>query len=172
MDSPVLRGANWRKQARTLYVALTAFLVIPHAIASGLDVHGLPATVAVLGGLYLLCDWRVRKMGLRITDDGLEAIRFVDTVRVRWDEIAGFFTRPAGFGLWGDFTIRVHRKALLGKRIPRGVGMALPTVMIIGQTNPIGRWIGPCDLVGPNQRVAQADIVHYLTTALRDHQTA
>jgi hypothetical protein len=126
--------------------------------------------LGVFAGIFLLCDWRARKMGLRITDDGLEAVRFVDTVRLRWEDIAGFFTRPAGFGLWGDASIRVRRRRFLGRRVPQGVGMVLPTLLIVGQGNPIGRWFGACDLVGPDMRIPQAEILDYLAGELRKHQ--
>jgi hypothetical protein len=99
------------------------------------------------------------------------SIRFVGTVRLRWDEIAGFFARPAGLGLWGDYSIRVHHQTLLGRKVPSGFGMMLPTLMIVGQGNPVGRWLGPCDLEGPDRRIPQADVMDYLTTELRNHQS-
>lgn len=53
---------------------------------------------------------------------------------------------------------------------PLRVGMMLPTLLIVGQGNPIGRWLGACDLVGPDTRIPQAEIIDFLAGELRKHQ--
>jgi hypothetical protein len=151
-----------------LCVSLLALIIVPGTLADGWS----PSLAAVGWTFGLLCavvlpwEWRARRMGIRITEDGIIAVRAIDSVHLTWDEIATFFVRPAGLGLWGDGTIRVQRKQFAGRNVPAKIGMALPTIVLLGQSNPIGRWLGPCDLVGEGETVPQERVLAFLNTEL------
>jgi hypothetical protein len=147
---------------------LLLVITVPSLVAR--DVHGITAsavlkTLAVLALIALAWEWRSRKMGLRLTSDGIEAIRAVDTVRVRWGDVEGFFLR--GFGMWGEQTVHVQRKRALRLMVPRGFGMRLPTIILNGPSSPARRWFGACDLVGGDSTIPQDKLVGFLNAELQ-----
>jgi hypothetical protein len=75
--------------------------------------HGSFAGVIIgcaLAVALLAAAWRVFRGRLVIDSDGLSDYRAVWTVRVRWEDVAGFeVARPAG--PWGGFCVRVIRRA-------------------------------------------------------------
>jgi hypothetical protein len=161
------RGSIWLVQSRVICGIVLGTLTIPGVLAHGLSLSGLPATAAFLAAVALPWEWRARKMGLRITDEGIAATRAVDTVHLKWSEIAAFFARDVG--LWGDQTIHVQRKRFPDRRVRDGIGMRLPTLMIVTKNNPIGRWAGPCDLLYGERRIPQKQVVAFLTDQLSRH---
>jgi hypothetical protein len=161
------RGSIWLLQSRLICGVVLGTITIPGVLAHGLSVSGLPATAAFLAAVALPWEWRARKMGLRVTDEGIVATRAVDTVHLNWPEIAAFFARDVG--VWGDKTIHVQRKRFLGRGVPKGIGLTLPTLMIVSPNNPIGRWAGPCDLLHGERRIPQEQVVAFLTDQLFRH---
>jgi hypothetical protein len=162
----VWRGSTWLMQSRFTCACLLLSIALLRALATSASPRDIPATVGLLGMIALLWEWRARKMGLEITDDGIVAIRVVGSVHLSWSEIASVFTRRAGAGLWDDKTIRIQRKQSLGWSVPVGVGMRLPTLMIFGQASVISRLFGPCDLICGGQRIPQDRVVDFLTEQL------
>jgi hypothetical protein len=64
----------------------------------------------VLAIALLVSAWRVLRARLVVDADGLTDCRAVWTVRVRWEDVAGFeVARPAR--PWGGFCVRVIRRA-------------------------------------------------------------
>jgi hypothetical protein len=162
----VWRGSTWLIQSRFTCACVLLLITVLRALATSASPRDVPATVGLLGVIALLWEWRARKMGLEITDEGIVAKRIVGSVHLNWSEIASFFTRNAGIGLSDDKTIRIQRKHAMGWRVPVGVGMRLPTLMIFGQASAIGRLFGPCDLICGPQRIPQERVVDFLTEQL------
>jgi len=131
-----------------------------------LTVGGVTATAVVWATVILLWEMRARRMGFRVTDDHLVATRAFGTEKVRWTDIDGFFLRK--IGLWSDRTIRIQRKKLLGVGAVRGVGRPLPTVLLPARNNPIGRRLGPCDLVCGVGDVPEDQVLEFLQSLLAE----
>ena len=162
----VWRGSTWLIQSRCTCACLLLAIALVRALATSPSPQTIPATAGLLGLVALLWEWRARKMGLAIKDEGIVITRVFWSVHLEWSEIESFFTRNAGLGLWDDRTIRVQRKQSVGWKVPVGVGMRLPTLMIFGQTNAISRLLGPCDLICGDQRIPQERVVDFLTEQL------
>ena len=162
----VWRGSTWLIQSRCACACLLLAIALLRALATSPSPQGIPATAGLLGLIALLWEWRARKMGVAITAEGIVATRVVGSVHLKWGEIESFFTRNAGLGLWDDRTIRVQRKQSAGWKVPVGVGMRLPTLMIYAQTNAVSRLLGPCDLICGEQRIPQDRVVDFLTEQL------
>ena len=62
--------------------------------------------------------------------------------------------------------VDVQLKHAMGWRVPIGVGMRLPTLMIFGQATAISRLLGPCDLICGHLRIPQERVVDFLTEQL------
>ena len=162
----VWRGSTWLNQSRCTCAFLLLSIALVRALATTSSPRTLSATAGLLALIALLWEARARRMGLTITHEGLVVTRVARSVHLKWGEIESFFTRNAGLGLWDDRTIRVQRSQSLGWKVPVGVGMRLPTLMIFGQTNAISRLFGPCDLICGQQRIPQERVVDFLTEQL------
>ena len=159
------RGSTWLMQSRCMCACLLLVVTLLRALATSPMPRDIPAALGWLGLLALLWEWRARRMGIAITDDGLVAKRLVGRVHLPWNEIESFFTREA-MGQWGVKTVRVQRKQHRGVKVPGGVGMQLPTLGIISQTSPLWRWFGPCDLVRAGTTIPQEHLVDFLNEQL------
>jgi hypothetical protein len=168
----VWRGSSWLMQSRCACACLLLLITLLRALATSPSPRGIPAALGSLGLVALLWEWRARRMGLRITDDGVVAKRVVGSVHVRWGEIASFFARDTGIGLWGVKTIRVQRRQHRGVKVPGWVGMKLPTLAIVSPTSPLWRWLGPCDLVCNGTTIPQDRIVDFLNEQLASRRAA
>src|ERR1700681_4536863 len=91
MPAAVWRGSTWLMQSRFTCACLLLSITLLRALATSASPSGIPATVGLLGLIALLWEWRARKMGLEITDEGIVAIRVVGSVHLNWSEIASFF---------------------------------------------------------------------------------
>ncbi len=82
---------GWRLELRVLplvpIVMAAAFLVSPASIP-----------VRVIGALLLLgCAWvcrRLTRLGIRLTERGVEVVGVLSTTRVPWDQVIGFVSEP------------------------------------------------------------------------------
>jgi hypothetical protein len=165
------RGASFQVQVRAAWaVMFVMFTVI--GFSGGISAKGLVSWFVLFGLVGLGCEWRARRMGLRITVDGIEAVRPFDTVSLRWEESERFFQRPAAYGLWGDQTFRVQKQRFLGQRVPDGVGMKLPTLGITSQSNPLGRVFGTDDAICGDRRISQDELLASLNLMLESVRVA
>lgn len=84
--------------ARGWRVELRVLPLVPIAMAAAFLVSPVSTPVRALGFLLLMgCAWvcrRLTKMGLRITEQGVEIVDVLKTTRVPWDELVGFVSEP------------------------------------------------------------------------------
>src|ERR1700676_5718560 len=69
----VWRGSTWLMQSRFTCACLLLSIALLLALATSASPRDIPATVGLLGLIALLWEWRARKMGLEITDEGIGA---------------------------------------------------------------------------------------------------
>jgi hypothetical protein len=88
----------------TLALLAAWYFAVRDGSAAGVAV-GCALAIALLAAA-----WRVLQARLVVDSGGLTDYRAVWTVRVRWEDVAGFeVTRPAG--PWGGFCVRVIQTA-------------------------------------------------------------
>ena len=100
---------GWRLETRAL-------VLVPLAMAAAFVIAPVPAALRVLGVVVLVaCTWitvRLGRLGLRLSETGVEIVEVRHTVRVPWDDVAGFV---------GERTEHDGRAVLMtegGRRVP------------------------------------------------------
>jgi len=159
------RGSGWSKRFRTTFAILYLLITVPPFAGAGVAAKGVVSWIALSCVTAAAYEWRARKMGVEITDHGIVLIRPLNSTKLTWSEIETFFARDGRYGR--DKTVHVQRKRFIGQRVPKGIGLPLPTLAIISQYCPIGRWFGPCDLVCGERRVPQDEVLSFLNDTLQ-----
>jgi hypothetical protein len=126
----LIQDARWRWGGRAIYGffvypaflgAMTASLWQPNSLATECGLFAGFALPIVLG------EWRVRRMGFRVCDEGMELVRALNCSKVRWEDIDGFTAIRRG--IYGN------RKVWLTRR-GRGK-LPVPTVFVMKVTWPL-----------------------------------
>jgi hypothetical protein len=143
----LVQGAMWRSQGRLLYGVFAYPLFVGGMAASFWQPNSLATELLLLIGLsfpIVLGEWRVRRMGFRVSDEGIELVRALNCNRVQWAEIESFVA--VGRGFYGNQQIWLRR---------RGRGkLPLPTVHLHKNTWPLPN--GGSGLVWAGGRAADA----------------
>jgi Bacterial PH domain len=100
---------GWRLEAR-------AFVIVPLALAVAFAIAPVPLVLRVLGlGVLAVCTWltvRLGRIGIRLSEAGVEVVEVRHTVLIPWEDVAGFV---------GERTGHDGRAVLMtesGKRVP------------------------------------------------------
>jgi hypothetical protein len=84
---------GWRLETRAL-------VILPVALAAAFAIAPVPVVLRVLGvGVLAACTWftvRLGRLGFRLSEIGVEVVEFRHTVRVPWDDVAGFVGERTG----------------------------------------------------------------------------
>jgi len=84
---------GWRLETRAL-------VLVPVALAAAFVIAPVPVVLRVLGvGVLAGCTWitlRLGRLGLRLSETGVEIVEVRHTVRVPWDDVAGFVGERTG----------------------------------------------------------------------------
>ena len=143
-EAPVLyQDARWPLRGRLLFGVLYPFLAA--AVIGGVLNHDPIGTDLILAAGFLLpiaiCEWRARRMGFKVTDDGIDLIRAVNHSFVPWESFDGFVLRkPAGAVDYGQRTVWIKRAT--NGRLPKGL-LPVPTLYVTPQHTRWFTWMGP-----------------------------
>jgi len=162
------QDARWPRIARVSYgfFAFPLWIVgLVGSISTGVASHVVLA-LALFTPPIAICEWRMRKMGLVITSEGIELVRPLNRTRIAWHEIDSFklFT-PPGFMDYGYRRIGVSRRR--HGIIPR-VLLRIPTVWITVDTRWPPWMRGPSNLKWAGGEVT--DVLEFLNDQLETHR--
>jgi hypothetical protein len=161
------QDANWSFYGRWQY----GFIVFPLLLLGliGSISTGVPAHVALVLAIFtpviVACEWRMRKMGLVISDDGIELVRPLNRTRIAWSEIEGFKLRMStGLVDYGTRRVAVKRRR---HHVPHQA-LPVPTVLINTQEHR-PRWLFPPQgLKWSGGKIT--DVMGFLNEQLAEHQ--
>ena len=158
---PLFQATNWRRSARSVWVTLVLVIVVPLVLSGGLTWQTVPGLSGLGISALAISEWRMRQMGVRFTSSALELVRPLSTTRLGWSEIGGFERGEFG-GSYGIYA-RLNKRSLgqLGGRHVR-----LPAFPSTPGRKILDRWIGPCELLYGNRRIAEDEIAPFLNEQL------
>lgn len=168
-ESVLYQDARFTRIGRFQY-GLVAYpfvmLGLVGSISTGVAWHvGLALVVSVPP--IAICEWRITRMGFRITDETIELIRPLNRTRIRWDEIDQF-ELIASPGLVDRGSRRVAIKRRRHGIIPRS-RMQIPTLWITDRTEgPFSPLNGPTALKTSNGENIP-DVMAFLNEQLDTH---
>jgi hypothetical protein len=161
LQDPVLyQDARWSRSRWSFRFFTYPFwlLGVVRSISSGLVWHVLEI-LALFTPPIVIGEWRMKRMGFRLTDEGIELVRPVHRTRIRWEEIERF-------DLIRDSGSRVGIKRRRHGRRPR-IWMPIPTLRITEPMNSAGAQ-GPNGLkTSTGERIA--DVMGFLNDQLAAH---
>lgn len=164
------QDAHWSFYGRALY----GFIAYPLLLLSliGSISTGVPGNVALALAIFApaiaICEWRMRKMGFVITDEGIVLVRALNRTRIRWREIECFeLLMSRGWVDYGTRRVGVKRRR---HRIPRQA-MAVPTISINTQERR-PRWLFPPQGLKLKWSGGEiTDVMGFLNEQLAKHQS-
>jgi hypothetical protein len=175
-DSALYQDARFSTIGRFQYGFIAYPLLIlglVGSISTGVVWHvGLALLLFV--PLIGICEWRIKRMGFRISDEAIELIRPLNRTRIRWDEIERFdLIVPPGFVDYGYRGVGNRRVGIKRRRrgfIPRS-RMQIPTLWITGPAKwPFSPLKGPSALTtSTGERIT--DVMGFLDDQLASHTT-
>ncbi len=137
------QDAHWPRRARLLFGVLYPLgIVAVVAGALGGDSIGTESILAaVFAGLIIFCEWRTRRMGFTVTDDGVELIRALKRSFVPWGRIDRFVLRkPPGAVDYGQRVIWIKQSTKKGV-LPKGP-LPVPTLYVAPKDSRLFAWLG------------------------------
>jgi hypothetical protein len=159
------QDARWPWSGRILY-GVFLYLLWILGVASSLTT-GSPRdvllVVAILSLPIVVCEWRMRKMGLVITDEGIELVRALHRTPVPWDHIDGFVARKVvGLVDYGERKLWVARTR--GRMIP------VPTVVLTPEKSRWRWWFSRPRLKWSGGEIG--DVMGFLYDELAMHRSS
>lgn len=136
------QDARWRTVARVAYgmflyplwVLAAAEIVIPASMRGAAI-----AVLAIVSLLIAACEWRVARMGITVSADGLVLVRPLNRTSVKWVDVERF--EPVSYGVWGEQRLRVRRRGWLAATQP-----AVPTLFLTPTRSWWTWWFRPTRL--------------------------
>jgi hypothetical protein len=158
------QDARWPWSGRLLY-GVFFYLLWILGVASSLTT-GSPGNVllavVILSLPIAACEWRMRKMGLVITDEGIELVRALNRTPVPWDHIDGFVARKVvGLVDYGERKLWVTRT--------RGGMIPVPTVVLTPEKTRWRWWFSRARLKSPGGEIR--DVMGFLYDELATHRS-
>ncbi len=170
-ESVIYQDARFTRIGRFQY-GLVAYplmmLGLVGSISTGVAWH-VGFALAVFVPPIAICEWRITRMGFRITDEGIELIRPLNRTRIRWDDIDQFelVTSP---GRVDHGNRRVAIKRRRHGIIPRS-RMQIPTLWITaGSEGSFSPLKGPTALKASTGENIP-DVMGFLNEELNAHTT-
>jgi len=157
------QDARWPWSGRLLY--LVCLLPLWLLGVFGSLVTGSPGTILLVTAAVLLpialCEWRIRKMGLLISGEGIELVGAINRTAVSWDHVDGFVVRKVGGPVdYGERKIRVTR---IG-----GPTVTVPTVALTPEKSWWRWWFSRTRLKWSGGETS--DVVGFLHDQLAKHR--
>ena len=138
------------------------------SIATGVVGHvGLALLLFALP--IAICEWRIKRMGFRITDETIELIRPLNRTRIRWDEIDRFdLITPPELVDYGNRRVGIKRRS--HRLMPRS-RIQIPTLWITAPAKwPFSPFKEPTALkTSTGERIP--DVMGFLNDQLVAHTT-
>jgi hypothetical protein len=159
------QDARWPWSGRMFYGVFFYLLWILGLVGS--LTSGSPGevlvVVVILALPIALCEWRMRKMGLVITDEGIELVRALSRTPVPWENIDGFIARRVvGLVDYGERKLWVT--CTKGRMIP------VPTIVLTPEKPWWRWWFSRARLKWSGGEIA--DVVGFLYDELATHHSS
>ena len=114
-------------------------VVVAGALA-GDSIGTLVILAAGFGVPVALCEWRARRMGFMVSEDGIELIRALNRSFVPWARVSQFVLRkPAGAVDYGQRVVWIERTK--NGLVPAGL-LPVPTLYVTPEASRVFRWMG------------------------------
>jgi hypothetical protein len=163
------QDAHWPSRARLLFGVLypLGFVAVVAGALGGDSVGTESILAAVFAALIIVCEWRARRMGFTVTDDGIELIRALNRSFVPWERIDRFVLRkPPGAVDYGQRVIWIKQSSKNGL-LPKGL-LPVPTLYITPKDSRLFAWLGSNGVKG-NGEIAP-DATAFLEELLASHR--
>jgi hypothetical protein len=143
-------------------------LALAGSISTGILWH-VGLALLLFGPPIAICEWRITRMGFRITDEAIELVRPLNRTRIGWDDIERFdLIAPPGLVDYGNRRIAIKRRR--HGFIPRS-RMQIPTVWITAATRPRFWPLGGPNAVTASTGERVADVIGFLKDQLASRST-